>query len=53
MQGVKFLIKRVNGVPPIKEDRGWKDTSWFGGDIKLLVYFKQSISEDFLCIYYS
>ncbi|WP_226019944.1 cell division protein FtsP [Serratia symbiotica] len=53
IQGVKFLIKRVNGVPPMAEDRGWKDTVWVDGDVELLVYFNQSTSEHFPFIYYS
>ncbi|MEX3175588.1 multicopper oxidase domain-containing protein, partial [Serratia quinivorans] len=44
MQGVRFLVKRVNGARPMAEDRGWKDTVWVDGDVELLVYFNQSTS---------
>lgn len=53
IQGVQFLVKRVNGAQPMAEDRGWKDTVWIDGDVELLVYFNQSTSEHFPFLYYS
>ena len=53
IQGVQFLIKRVNGAPPMAEDRGWKDTVWVDGDVELLVYFNQVSSEHFPFLFYS
>lgn len=53
IQGVQFLIKRVNGAQPMAEDRGWKDTLWIDGDVELLVYFNQSTSEHFPFLYFS
>lgn len=53
IQGVQFLIKRVNGAQPMAEDRGWKDTVWVDGDVELLVYFNQPTSEHFPFLYYS
>ncbi len=53
IQGVMFLIKRVNGAQPMVEDRGWKDTVWVDGDVELLVSFTQPSSEHFPFVYYS
>ncbi|KEY59595.1 cell division protein FtsP [Serratia sp. DD3] len=53
IQGVKFLIKRVNGAQPMVEDRSWKDTVWVDGTVELLVYFNQVSSEHFPFLYYS
>ncbi len=53
IQGVQFLIKRVNGAQPMAEDRGWKDTVWVDGDVELLVYFNQVSSEHFPFLFYS
>ncbi|MFZ1873182.1 cell division protein FtsP [Serratia sp. D1N4] len=53
IQGVQFLVKRVNGAQPMAEDRGWKDTVWVDGDVELLVYFNQVSSEHFPFLYYS
>ncbi|AHG19586.1 cell division protein FtsI [Chania multitudinisentens RB-25] len=53
IQGVQFLIKRVNGALPMAEDRGWKDTVWVDGDVELLVYFNQIASEHFPFLFYS
>lgn len=39
IDGVKFLVSRVNGAAPFPEDRGWKDTVWIDGQTELLVYF--------------
>lgn len=51
--GVMFLVKRVNGTPPMAEDRGWKDTVWVDGYVELLVMFTQSSSEYFPFVYFS
>lgn len=51
VQGAMFLIKSVNGAPPMAEDRGWKDTVWVDGNVELLVTFPQSSSEHFPFIY--
>ncbi len=51
IQGAMFLIKSVNGAPPMVEDRGWKDTVWVDGSVELLVTFPQSSSEHFSYIY--
>lgn len=53
IQGVQFLVKRVNGAQPMAEDRGWKDTVWVDGDVELLVYFNQVSSEHFPFLFYS
>lgn len=53
IQGVKFLVKRVNGAQPMAEDRGWKDTVWVDGEVELLVYFNQASSEHFPFLFYS
>lgn len=53
IQGVQFLVKRVNGAQPMAEDRGWKDTVWVDGDVELLVYFNQISSEHFPFLFYS
>ncbi|MFC0228297.1 cell division protein FtsP [Serratia aquatilis] len=53
IQGVQFLIKRINGAQPMAEDRGWKDTVWVDGDVELLVYFNQVSSEHFPFLFYS
>ncbi|KQN64491.1 MULTISPECIES: cell division protein FtsP [unclassified Erwinia] len=53
IQGVMFLIKRVNGAQPMAEDRGWKDTVWIDGDVELFVTFTQPSSEHFPFLYYS
>ncbi|MCG8710408.1 cell division protein FtsP [Brenneria sp. 4F2] len=53
IQGVKFLVRSVNGgVVPV-EDRGWKDTVWVASDVELLVYFTQASSQAFPFLYYS
>jgi suppressor of ftsI len=53
IQGVQFLVKRVNGAQPLVEDRGWKDTVWVDGSVELLVYFNQVSSEHFPFLFYS
>ncbi|OMQ23750.1 cell division protein FtsP [Serratia oryzae] len=53
IQGVQFLVKRVNGAQPMAEDRGWKDTVWVDGDVELLVYFNQVSSQHFPFLFYS
>ncbi|MEH2920695.1 cell division protein FtsP [Samsonia erythrinae] len=53
IQGVKFLIRSVNGGPAAAEDRGWKDTVWVDSDVELLVYFMQPSSLAFPFLYYS
>ncbi|KFK93495.1 MULTISPECIES: cell division protein FtsP [unclassified Serratia (in: enterobacteria)] len=53
IQGVQFLVKRVNGASPMAEDRGWKDTVWVDGEVELLVYFNQVSSEHFPFLFYS
>jgi len=53
IQGVMFLVKRVNGAQAMAEDRGWKDTVWVDGDIELLVFFPQASSEHFPFVYHS
>ena len=53
IEGVQFLVKRVNGAQPMAEDRGWKDTVWVDGDVELLVYFTQPSSEHFPFLYHS
>lgn len=53
IQGVQFLIKRVNGAPPMVEDRSWKDTVWVDGEVELLVHFNQLSSEHFPFLFYS
>lgn len=51
LQGAMFLIKSVNGAPPMIEDRGWKDTVWVDGQVELLVTFPQTSSDHFPFIY--
>jgi suppressor of ftsI len=53
IQGVKFLIKNVNGAQPWAEDRGWKDTVWVDGTVELFVSLLQSSAEHFPFVYYS
>ncbi|WON76457.1 cell division protein FtsP [Serratia sp. UGAL515B_01] len=53
IQGVQFLIKRVNGAQPMAEDRGWKDTVWVDGEVELLVNFNQVSSKHFPFLFYS
>lgn len=53
IQGVAFLIKRVNGNAPLPEDRGWKDTVWIDGDVELMVWFPQLAGDHFPFLYYS
>ncbi len=53
IQGVAFLVSRVNGMPARAEDSGWKDTVWVDGSVELLVYFSQTSSADFPLLYYS
>lgn len=53
IQGVMFLIKRINGAQPMAEDRGWKDTVWVDGSVELLVSFTQPSSDHFPFVYYS
>ncbi len=53
IQGVLFLVNKVNGIPARAEDRGWKDTVWVDGHVELLVYFNQLSSEHFPFLYYS
>lgn len=45
--GAKFLVKEVNGAPPLVEDRGWKDCVWVDGRVELLVSFPNSASAHF------
>ncbi|TKI04869.1 cell division protein FtsP [Martelella alba] len=53
IQGVAFLIKRVDGNPPLPEDRGWKDTVWVKNETELIVWYPQPASEHFPFMYYS
>ncbi|NDL63638.1 cell division protein FtsP [Acerihabitans arboris] len=53
IQGVAFLIKRVNGNSPLPEDGGWKDTVWVDGDVELMVWFPQLAGDHFPFLYYS
>ena len=53
IQGVSFLVKSVNGGPPLVEDAGFKDTVWVDGEVELLVYFNQPSFEHFPFLYYS
>lgn len=53
VQGVSFLVSKVNGAEAAAEDRGWKDTVWVDGDVELLVYFNQVSSKHFPFLYYS
>ncbi|PIJ49865.1 cell division protein FtsP [Erwinia sp. OLTSP20] len=53
IQGVRFLVKSVNGAPALAEDSGWKDTVWVDGDVELLVAFDQPSSEHLPFLYYS
>lgn len=53
IQGVQFLVKSVNGAPPMAEDRGWKDTVWVDGTVEVLVYFNQVSSQHFPFLFYS
>lgn len=53
IEGVSFLIKKVNGAAPFGEDRGWKDTVWIDGQVELLVYFGQPSWEHFPFLYSS
>lgn len=53
IQGVKFLLKNVNGAQPMAEDRGWKDTVWVDGTVEILVSMTQSSAEHFPFVYYS
>lgn len=48
-----FLITHVNGVQPVGEDRGWKDTLWVDGCVELLVTFPQPSSQLFPFVYHS
>lgn len=41
IEGVRFLVRNVNGAASFGEDRGWKDTVWVDGQVELLVYFNQ------------
>lgn len=53
IEGAAFLIKKVNGVPPLAEDSGWKDTLWVDGEVELQVYFSQPTAPHFPFRYYS
>ncbi|MGL4860782.1 MAG: cell division protein FtsP [Enterobacteriaceae bacterium] len=53
IQGVSFLIDRINGVAPLAEDQGWKDTVWVDGEVELLVYFPQLTQPNYLFQFYS
>lgn len=53
IQGVAFLIKRINGNTPLPEDQGWKDTVWVETQVELMVWFPQVASEHFPFLYYS
>ncbi|MEA9390485.1 cell division protein FtsP [Acerihabitans sp. TG2] len=53
IQGVAFLIKRVNGNMPQLEDQGWKDTVWVDTEVELMVWFPQLASDHFPFLYYS
>ncbi len=53
IQGVSVLIQRVNGVRPMQEDRGWKDTIWVDGEVEIYVYFGQPTIDHFPFMYYS
>ncbi|WP_413736953.1 cell division protein FtsP [Sodalis sp. RH21] len=53
IQGVAFLIKRVNGNAPLPEDQGWKDTVWVESEVELMVWFPQVAGDHFPFLYYS
>jgi suppressor of ftsI len=53
IQGVAFLIKRVNGNPPAPEDQGWKDTVWVETEIELMVWYPQVSTNQFPYMYYN
>ncbi len=53
IQGVAFLIKRVNSNTPLPEDQGWKDTVWVDKEVELLVWFTQVAPNHFPYLYYS
>lgn len=53
IQGVSFLIKKINGAQPLLEDQGWKDTVWVDGEVELNVYFSQPTTPQFPFLYYS
>ncbi|WP_409309125.1 cell division protein FtsP [Pectobacterium sp. B1J-3] len=53
IQGVKFLVRSMNGGAVPVEDSGWKDTVWVDNDVELLVYFMQPSSSAFPFLYYS
>jgi len=53
IEGVRFLVRNVNGAAPFGEDRGWKDTVWVDGQVELLVYFTQPSWPHFPFLYSS
>lgn len=53
IQGVRFLVKRVNGAPVKPEDQGWKDTVWVEKSVELMVNFPQPSQAHFPFLYYS
>lgn len=53
IQGVAFLIKRINGNTPLPEDQGWKDTVWVEREVELMVCFPQVALDHFPYLYYS
>jgi len=53
VQGVAFLVKHVNGIMPLPEDQGWKDTVWVDTEVELMVWFPQLASDHFPFLYYS
>ncbi len=53
IQGVAFLVSKVNGLPVRPEDSGFKDTVWVNGIVELLVYFHQPSSAHFPFVYHS
>ena len=53
IEGVRFLVRNVNGAMPFGEDRGWKDTVWIDGQVELLVYFNQPSWTNFPFLYSS
>ncbi len=53
IQGVAFLIRRVNGHPPLPEDQGWKDTVWVENEVELMAWYPQVSSDHFPFMYYN
>ncbi|MFC0180808.1 multicopper oxidase domain-containing protein [Thorsellia kenyensis] len=51
LQGAVFLIKSVNGAPPLPENRGLCDTVWIDGTVELLIYFTHVSSPQIPFVY--